>query len=184
MRFPEESPLSTARLMEGSPLSSRARLVDRYIVRPVLSRYFSEYSMDSARNLLLGTCAQESDMGLYCQQIRGPALGIFQMEMATYYDNIAWAWRNSSALKFIKEFDEFDPFGGFHGNPPAQVLMYDGRFAAAMARIHYLRRPEPLPASDDWEGLAMYWKAHYNTVKGAGTVGAFLQSCRHHGLIR
>ena len=42
-------------------------------------------------------------------------------------------------------------------------------YATAMARIHYLRRPERLPSAMDVEGLAQYWKDHYNTYLGAGT---------------
>ena len=45
-----------------------------------------------------------------------------------------------------------------------------------MARIHYLRVPEALPAADDVVGLAAYWKRYYNTELGAGTVEKFVES--------
>ena len=42
---------------------------------------------DSAVELLMGTCAQESALGKYRRQIGGgPALGIMQMEPNTYKD--------------------------------------------------------------------------------------------------
>ena len=62
--------------------------------------------------------------------------------------------------------------GGFHD------LATDLAYACAMARIHYLRKPEPLPAHDDIEGLARYWKEHYNTFLGKGTVEEFVHNYR------
>jgi hypothetical protein len=35
--------------------------------------------------------------------------------------------------------------------------------------------PEPLPAADDLESLARYYKAHFNTVKGKAKVEDFLR---------
>ena len=49
-----------------------------------------------------------------------------------------------------------------------------------MARVHYLRVPQPLPAADDIDGLARYWKAHWNTREGAGTPERFVESYRNH----
>lgn len=41
-------------------------------------------------------------------------------------------------------------------------------YATAMARIHYLRVPAPLPSPGDVDGLANYWKTYFNTSAGAG----------------
>ncbi len=49
-----------------------------------------------------------------------------------------------------------------------------------MARVHYLRVPEPLPAPGDIEGLARYWKAHFNTPAGAGTPAGFVANWRRY----
>ena len=43
------------------------------------------YSED-AEELLVFTCAVESLGGTYLQQVKGPALGIYQMEPVTYND--------------------------------------------------------------------------------------------------
>ena len=48
------------------------------------------------------------------------------------------------------------------GNLPFQIIM---------ARLYYYRFSEALPAYDDIEGLAKYWKKYWNTELGAGTVG-------------
>jgi hypothetical protein len=42
-----------------------------------------------------------------------------------------------------------------------------------MARLHYRRVSEPFPSTI--KGLAYYWKDHYNTAKGKGTVEDFLK---------
>ena len=39
-----------------------------------------------------------------------------------------------------------------------------------MCRVHYLRVRESLPQSSDINALAQYWKVHYNTIHGKGTV--------------
>ena len=45
-----------------------------------------------------------------------------------------------------------------------------------------LPRPEPLPEAQDVEGLAEYWKQHFNTPRGAGTVTRFVAAYREHGV--
>ena len=42
-------------------------------------------------------------------------------------------------------------------------------YATAICRVRYARVPGALPAAHDIDGLAAYWKAHYNTALGKGT---------------
>lgn len=126
----------------------------------------SVYSL-SAVHLLLGTAAQESRFGTYIHQINGPALGVFQMEPATEED----IWTHFLTYKpYLRDMvkkstgvKQPDPYH-LRGN-----LLYQ----IAMARLHYYRVPEPLPPSTDIMGMAMYWKQHYNTHLGRGTVEEF-----------
>jgi len=46
------------------------------------------------------------------------------------------------------------------------------QYAAAMARVQYMRVPESIPT--DGKGIALYWKTYYNTKLGAGTVADFI----------
>ena len=48
----------------------------------------------------------------------------------------------------------------------------DHQYAAAMARVRYLRVPASIPS--DGRGMARYWKTHYNTVLGAGKIEDFI----------
>ena len=141
------------------------------VVRPVLKQL--ELWSESAENLLMGTAAQESQLGTYIEQIRGPAVGIFQMESATHDD----LWKNFlpgqrallkklNSLK-LADWSSTDKAGQMAGN-----LYY------AMCRIHYWRVKEALPVAADIAGLARYWKRYYNTPRGAGTEQQFMDAYR------
>lgn len=49
-------------------------------------------------------------------------------------------------------------------------------YQIAMARLYYRRKPEILPPQTDIMGMAKYWKKHYNTYKGKGTVEEFQEN--------
>jgi len=136
------------------------------IIVPTL-RQIDLYSK-SAVNLLLLTCAQESLMGTYLRQLEGgPALGVYEMEPNTFNDII----NNYLVYRPILQKKIFDclPYSNLDELQPSH-LVWNFKLATIMARIHYLRCPDPLPAHDDILGLAKYWKKHYNTAAGKGTV--------------
>ena len=118
----------------------------------------------SAVELLMLTCAVESNFGTYIKQVRGPALGVFQMEPNTEKD----IHKNYLAFKPQLRTTVRDFAGNFIN--PELDLKANLTYAIIMARVHYLRVPEPLPPADDINALAYYWKRHYNTWKGKGTV--------------
>lgn len=137
------------------------------IVRPVLieANMYSE----AADKLLMGTAAVESDL-LYVKQFaNGPARGLWQMEPATH-DDIANNWPSFRKYKdkvlSISNSNEIN----------ADNLVYNIRYAALLTRLHYWRKPNALPKSSDIEGLASYWKEHYNTRFGKGTTKHFIEA--------
>lgn len=130
----------------------------RALIRSTLP---AELQSPAAEELLMATCAQESLMGHYRRQVDGPALGIFQMEPATYQD----IWTN---------------FLAYHQGllrwavaPPAEQMVLDDELALCMARVQYRRVPEALPEANDLRGLWMYYKAYYNTPLGDATIDQF-----------
>ena len=136
----------------------------------------------AAENLLMGTAMQESRCGEYLVQIRGPALGIFQMEPATAEDIIFRYLQERPQL--LRQFEtawrslDSRPVN-WHSVKLGQVcdeIAYNLRFATAIARIRYWMVPDPLPDFDDIAGLAAYWKAHYNTPLGRGTEAEFIHN--------
>lgn len=131
------------------------------IIKPALQD-LQMYSED-AEELLVFTCAVESMGGTFLKQINGPALGIYQMEPNTFFD----IWQHYIILKndlFMKLITQF----ACASFPTEDRLVWDLRFATAMARIHYARISEPLPSkSDTMYALYHYYKKYYNTSQGA-----------------
>lgn len=129
------------------------------LIRRVLIAELGEaLCTDAAVNLLLGTAAQESSFGTYMRQVRGPAIGAFQIEPATFN------WLKEKYSKDHPHFNEVD----------ADDLEWDLALAIIFARLRYRVVPAPLPAADDVHALAAYWKQYYNTPAGAGKVEEFV----------
>ncbi len=123
---------------------------------------------EDSTNLLMGTCAQESHLGTYIEQVGGgPAQGIFQMEGTTERDiwNNYLFYRPELRDKVVKVTGR-DTFGAW--------LKWDLAYQVAMARIHYLRVSQQLPKNI--LGYAKYYKQHYNTEQGAATIAEFLDN--------
>lgn len=138
-----------------------------YVIGPVLGALALPKAKEASQLLLL-TAAQESRCGEFLHQIKGPARGIFQMEPATHdslRDNYI-AHRPDLSTSLFKLTPIFD----------ASVLDYNLAYATAMARILYRPVKDPLPQFGDIEGMARYWKHHYNTLLGRGTVEEAMQS--------
>lgn len=138
-----------------------------YIIRPVL-KSLGLYSLQ-AEELLVLTAAQESRLGYYLhQEGGGPALGIYQMEPATHDD----IWTHY--LAFNRSLgDSIRVYGS-----DAQSMVGNLYYATAMARAHYRRVKEGLPAADDIQGLARYWKEYFNTPSGKGTEAECIRNYR------
>ncbi len=150
---------------------------------------------ESAVNLLLGTAAQESHMGYYLKQLgKGPALSIYQIEPATHAD--MWVWLMTRKEKLAIEVLLYSGlyvehlftgcFGDYkkYAKDLEPALLYNLRYATAMARVFYFRFPQPLPEADDWKGHAAYWKKYYNTHLGRGTEDEFLANVKRFGLMK
>jgi len=139
------------------------------VIWPTL-KYLGMYS-ESAVNLLLGTAAHESKLS-YLKQINGPALGVYQIEPATHkdvYDNFL-GYRLGLREKVLALASNVS------NKDIDNELIVNLAYATAIARLIYYRIPEPLPDADDVPGMADYWKRHYNTVLGRGTVEQFIEA--------
>jgi hypothetical protein len=60
------------------------------------------------------------------------------------------------------------------GIPDPLELISNIKYAVAMCRVHYWRRPQAMPEANNIKALGEYWKDHYNTIHGAGTVEEFI----------
>lgn len=133
----------------------------QYVIRPVLQR-LSLPNTETAEELLVLTACIESRCGYYLHQIKGPALGIYQMEPATHDDIHANFLRYKPELK--------KSVGDLCASINSKEMIHNLAYATAMARVHYYRAKQLLPGAQDIKGLAQYWKDHYNTMLGRGNV--------------
>ncbi|MDW2204310.1 hypothetical protein R7007_21815 [Vibrio sp. 1636] len=142
------------------------------VVRPTLQKL--KLHSQAAEQLIVGTIYQESEAHFLKQVGGGPALGVIQMEPATYRD----IWDNYLAYKrtLANQITELSSMESLDEDmrPHVTQLITNLAFAVAMCRAHYLRKKPPLPKAGDIEGLAKYWKEHYNTPMGAGKVEEFI----------
>lgn len=141
------------------------------IVRPTL-KYLDLWS-EAAEELILGTAAQESQLGTYIHQLgTGPALGIYQCEPATQRD----IWENYLAHNPVLSSKIAGLSATVILNSKDNQIVWNLAYATAMCRVHYLRVPKPLPAEDDLQALGEYWKQYYNTPAGSGTAVQFVDN--------
>lgn len=137
--------------------------------------------------LMMGTCAMESRFFKRVQDGGGPARGLFQMEPDTAYDMFEtyfprrpdrfWAlmelWFDIPRESFL--LVDFHP----QKEDLASHLVINDLFAAAMARIKYLRDPHPVP--ETVEDQADYWYRIYQSVHGAGVPDDYMNAWHEVG---
>jgi hypothetical protein len=152
-------------------VSINAGQIRNSVIKPVLHKMGQDtpcrYS-EAAENLLMGTAATESLMGKFVRQHpTGPARGIFQIETAT---------AQSILDNFVKFRPSFDSVVKYYltGEPLDQQLITNLSLQVVIARLVYYPKPQPLPQANDIHGLGAYWKNHYNTALGAGTIQKFV----------
>ena len=154
-----------------------AHLVD-LVIRPTLRALepavpFSEAAVE----MVYYTAAAESGLDALTQLGGGPARGIYQMEPATHDD----IWENYLAFRTGLRA----AVQRLLAPVPAHVdqLVTNLAYATAMCRVHYRRVPAALPPAGDLDAHARYWKDHYNTAGGAGTLAHFKEAARAAGIL-
>ena len=142
----------------------------RDVVRPALRSVMLH--SEAAENLIMGTAAQESHLK-YVRQLKGPALGLWQMEPNTHDD--IWSnflsFRSDLAAEVLRSIQAIE-------RPDYSRLVWDLRYGAIMARLHYRRVSAPLPDARDIWGMARYYKQYYNSEMGVATIEQFVENYR------
>jgi hypothetical protein len=132
------------------------------IIRPTLAAMAElnpRLSGPAPEALLLGTALVESNLVWLRQTPRGPALGVYQMEPGTHASLWAnWLGFRPDAARILQAMT----------TSPARAdhMVWNLRYATAMARLRYWIVRDPMPSMDA-RALALYHKAHYNTPLGA-----------------
>lgn len=148
--------------------------MDKKQLKELIEKVLKKLDLHSedATNLILGTIAQESGLGKFIKQLKGPALGVCQMEPFTFNDHINNYLAYNPVLKAkIREVSNCFEL-------KSESLEYNLALSIAMCRVHYLRVDEALPK--DLPGYAKYWKKYYNTIKGKGTEIEFINNYKKY----
>ena len=106
----------------------------------------------------------------HLRQVKGPAIGFFQVEPDTIkdiWDNYAMYRPEVQAKLWGLGFDETNMDMSVLGSIALQV---------AFCRLTYWRYPKPIPPRTLMEGQAKYWKIAYNTEGGKGTIDHFMEA--------
>ena len=131
------------------------------IIEPTLKEIPDGYSEEAVLALLM-IAAHESLRGKYLKQISGPALGIYQMEPATYYDtwkNGDTIWANAAILGLVTVEQAAKKL-----IPKPENMIWNLKFATFMARQRLFMKPEALP--EGMGQLSLYLKDCWNSVLG------------------
>lgn len=132
-----------------------------------------------AVSLVLRTCVYESDLYYLRQLGDGPARGFPQVEMNTARDILG---------RYLAREDKADLRQAVHGligfDPVALSkdtyrldlqLQSNIILGIVCCRLKYWMIPAALPPSDNATAQGKYYKAHYNTAGGKGTVQSFVK---------
>lgn len=141
------------------------------VVRPTLA-HLGLPGGETAVRLVFGTAAKESDgFEALRQRGGGPALGLYQMEPATFRD----LWD-----RFLRSRPLKATVWDFVAQTPSleEQLVGNLFFATAMCRVKYYASPFAMPDAAAPEDLALIWKRFYNTPDGKGTPAEFLEHYR------
>lgn len=129
------------------------------------------YSLN-AETLLLATAMTESNL-TKTHQDGGPALGYFQMEPATHHDLFANFLGATSRQHLMDGLHKISDRVGY-----VDELENNPQYAAALARIFYLRCPGSLPDSQDLNAIYDYYKCFWNTKYGKATRDHFMAAVK------
>lgn len=141
----------------------------RQMVQDVLESIGKNYATSNAINLLVMTAAQETHLGRWLYQVRGPAQGIYQMEPNTVHD----LWQNGLSNHMRDRIAE-------EYRPSRWSLKYDLAYQTILARLYYARFEEPIPANI--REMAEYYKKYWNTEAGDATPRQALDNYLRYGV--
>lgn len=114
----------------------------------------------------MATCANESHLGQYREQVNGPAKGIFQEEQEDLTDLYTNFLHYHPALLEIVET--------IQPGATAEDLVNNDPLAVLICRLHYYRYPDVLPDAGDIEGIWSLYKHRYNSETGEATHDQFI----------
>lgn len=131
------------------------------------------YDSDDAKELLFGTACIESGLRPRFQDTGGDAIGLFQVEYATFKDiwDRAIKRKHPELYLSIKVY-----FGGIKGDISFEDLQNNDVLCAIFARMKYAESSTKIPPKSDTRAQGEYYKLYYNTPLGKSTVNGYIKA--------
>ncbi len=148
----------------------------KLLIKDVCVQLGDKYAKKEALDIVYATGLVESKYKYIQQLEQGPARSFWQVEPSTAVDNCRnFISARPELLQASADILGIDPYYFIDANIDDWDWILRTNIAAGIlhCRIKYWRVPEPI--EEGKEGLAKYWKEHYNTAEGAGTVEHFLE---------
>lgn len=148
----------------------------------------SPVGIEATARLLFGTAAQESSLEWERQRspkYDGPVGGFskWQLESGSISESVQLLRRDNELCYRATQFlyhDSRAPISWVQKTDIvpsiqwAMTLNDNDHLGALFCRLHYMRVPIGIPC--DLADQAAYWKRHYNTILGAGTVEQYVNN--------
>ncbi len=130
------------------------------------------YDTPAARELLFGTACTESGLRPRFQDKYGTAIGLFQVEYATFLD----LWNRAIRTKHPKLYTAIlQNYAGEDKQIRFEDLQLNDELCAIFARMKYAEAKEHIPPAADTKAQAKYYKKYYNTALGKATQESFVK---------
>lgn len=123
----------------------------------------------NAYNLLLETACAETQLGTFPDYTNESGFGICQ------FDEVGFNHAKERSGKYQDKI--YDKWGVNVDIIQLIELRYNVFLSFLFCRLFYKSIPQTIP--DTREERAMYWKRHYNTMRGKGSVKHYLVSCEN-----
>ena len=128
---------------------------------------------ETAKEMIIETAVAETGLGQIEDKTVGAGMGLTQFDDKPFQDirdrSIKLRPKILKELKIDISLVEWDD------------LRYNQFLALLFTRLHYWLKSDPIPATI--EERANYWKLHYNTKFGKGTVEHYLEMNRKYGAL-
>ena len=126
-------------------------------------------------DLIIETCAVETDFGYIVRQKKGPALSIYQILPSTFKHTLELIKKQDKKL-YKKIMQLYDHRYGDNYN-----FVYNLPFTTAICMMYYINIVKDLENNiKTRKDRAKVWKKYYNTEGGKGTVDIYLKRTNNH----
>ena len=128
---------------------------------------------ETAKEMIIETAIAETGLGQIEDKTVGAGMGLTQFDEMPFNDIKTRTMKLRPQIqKYLKIDISLVNWDDLRFNPFLSLLF---------TRLHYWLKGDPIPATI--EERAKYWKLHYNTKAGKGTVEHYLEMNRKYGAL-